>query len=1076
MNEPSTEIPKQYNPAAAQEKWATFWDEKNLFHSQPNPNKKPFCVVIPPPNVTGALHLGHALNNTLQDITVRMKRMQGFETLWIPGVDHAGIATQAVVERRLFEEEKLTRHDIGRNALIQRIWNWKEQYQTRIISQLKGMGCSCDWSRTRFTLDERCAKAVRHFFFKLFEQKLIYRGKRLVNWDTHLQTAVSDDEVRHETVAGNFWYIKYPVIEPQSGEPEYVVVATTRPETMLGDTAIAVHPDPETALHKVINDLKKRLDTAPEKEKNDLKKELDETENRLYSSDKCNNNLEHLKTLARMATEKRHVMLPLANRPIPLITDIWAKPEKGTGCVKITPAHDPNDYEVGKRQALPIINILNKNGTLNENTGKYAGLNIKQARATVVDDLEEQGLLVSVEERIIELAHSDRSKTPIEPFLNDQWFVKMEELAQNAIDTVNNGEIKIIPERYKKGYIDWLREKRDWPIGRQLWWGHRIPIWYCYGASETELKNAFAGRNDISWQWDSENNVWWICSQTEDLSENAVTGYTIVQEEDVLDTWFSSALWTHSTLGWPEQTPELDYYYPTSVLITNRDILTLWVARMVLAGKFNTGKKPFHEVFIHPKILDKYGEGMSKSKGNGIDPISVIAKFGADALRFALAYLTTENQDIRLMLDFECPYCGAIVEQTKKNRTLPKIVCPKCGVAFRTQWAETETDKMLAEGPMLGERFEVARNFCNKIWNAARFVLLTLQETPIQTQHNGNCELQDQDQIQNQIQNQDRENKNSKQQFHHVCFSDLYFLEDRWILSRLATVTKSVTESLETYRYADAMRLLYDFAWDEFCSFYVEMVKSRLADDIQKRHAQIMLIHVLNTLLRLLHPVVPFVTEEIWQRLHLAVSGVADDGFCNNNNNNNNNNNCNIDFVESIAIASWPVADECMMNTDIEKQFRVFQELLRAVRDVRASRNVPPKTEITFSVRCDTPTATLLKPMESYFLSMAKAKVTGWGETVKAPALSSTVPLAGMDVYVDLSDLIDVTAEITKLEKEIAKLDGFIKSKESKLNSDFSNKAPSTVVEKERQSLAELQEQKQSAIDALTKLKTVTSG
>ncbi|MDR2438499.1 MAG: valine--tRNA ligase [Planctomycetaceae bacterium] len=1036
MSEPFNEIPKQYNPAAAQEKWAAFWDENNLFHSQPNSNKKPFCVVIPPPNVTGALHMGHALNNTLQDITVRMKRMQGFETLWIPGVDHAGIATQAVVERRLLLDEKLTRHDIGRDALIQRIWDWKEQFQTRIISQLKGMGCSCDWSRTRFTLDEICAKAVRHFFFKLFEQKRIYRGKRLVNWDTHLQTAVSDDEVCHETVAGNFWYIKYPVIQPKHGEPEYVVVATTRPETMLGDTAVAVHPDPETALNKVIGDLKKRLAAAPEKEKADLQKELDETQNRLCASGNTNSVLDQLKTLSQMATQGRNVMLPLADKPIPLIADVWAKPEKGTGCVKITPAHDPNDYEVGKRQELQMINILNKNGTLNENAGKYAGLTIKQAREKVVADLEERGLLVSVEERIIELAHSDRSKTPIEPFLNDQWFVKMDELAQNAIDAVNNSEVKIIPERYKKGYIDWLSEKRDWPIGRQLWWGHRIPIWYCYGATEKELQKAFAGRNDISWQWDSENDVWWICSQTEDLSEDAVSGYKIVQEEDVLDTWFSSALWPHSTLGWPDQTPELDYYYPTGVLITNRDILTLWVARMVLAGKFNTGKIPFYEVYIHPKILDKYGEGMSKSKGNGVDPISVITKFGADALRFALAFLTTENQDIRLTLDFECPYCETIVEQTKKNRTQPQIVCPKCGVPFRTQWAETESDKMLTEGPMIGERFEVARNFCNKLWNAARFVLLSLQEFRLQ-------------EPQTQL------HETGKSQNHSEVPHEVYFLEDRWILSRLATVTKNVTESFETYRYADAMRFLYDFAWDEFCSFYVEMVKSRLANATQRNQAQTVLIHVLNVLLRLLHPVVPFVTEEIWQRLRLLCNNIGGD-------------------AKSVAIASWPVADESVIDVEIENRFKIFQELLRAVRDVRASRNVPPKTEITFAVRCDAATATLLKPMEPYFLSMAKAKATGWGETLKLPVLSSIVPLAGMDVYVDLSDLIDVTAEIKKLEKEITKLDGFIKSKESKLNSDFINKAPLTVVEKERQSLAELQEQHRSAIDAVTKLKTVT--
>jgi len=1061
-----SEIPKQYDPAAAQEKWSKYWDEKGLFQAtkagmersaMTEGDKPPFCIVIPPPNVTGALHMGHALNNTLQDITIRMKQMQGYDTLWLPGVDHAGIATQAVVERKLFEEEKKTRHDIGREALVQRIWDWKEQYQARIIQQLKGMGCSCDWSRTRFTLDEMCAKAVRHFFFKLFEQKLIYRGKRLVNWDTHLQTAVSDDEVFHETVAGGFWYIRYATAAEttEAGMErsamtvvDGVIVATTRPETMLGDTAVAVHPDPEAALDKAIDDMKKRLATASDKEKEDLRKELEAVELR-----KTDGTLDNLKALAEMAKQGCYVILPLLNKKIPLILDEWAKPEKGTGCVKITPAHDPNDYEVGLRHDLPMVNILNKDGTLNENAGQYAGLPLKKAREKVVADLEAQGLLVKFEEREIELAHSDRSKTPIEPFLNDQWFVKMDTLAQAAIDAVettnnksrngavrNDGKrVRIFPERYTKGYIDWLSEKRDWPIGRQLWWGHRIPIWYCPaaetkagmersamtekdGATEDDLKRIFAGRDDICWQLDPENNFWWICSQTEDLAADAVPGYTLVQEEDVLDTWFSSALWPHSTLGWPDDTEDLKRYYPTNVLITSRDILTLWVARMVLAGLFNTGQKPFDDVYIHPKILDKYGEGMSKSKGNGVDPLSVMNKFGADALRFALAYLTTESQDIRLPLDFECPHCGVVVEQTKKNRMLPKIPCPKCKKDFRTQWAATPEDKALPEGLVIGERFEVARNFCNKLWNAARFVLMNLNEPSKEP-------------------GTDRSAVPG-------------FLEDQWIMSRLATVTKNVTESLESYHYADAMRELYDFAWDEFCSFYVEIVKSRLMNESQREQAQTVLVEVLSALVRLLHPVIPFVTEEIWQRLQSVIALRSIPAF-----------------VESIAVAPFPIANESAINPEVEKQFAVFQELLRAVRDVRASRNVPPKMEIAFSVRCDEATAELLKPMEPYFLSMARAKATGWGPATQSPALVSVVPLTGMDVFVDISDLIDIPAEMAKLEKEIARLENFIQSKESKLNSDFVQKAPPAVVEKERQALEELRSQHQSATEALEQLK-----
>ncbi|MGL6227367.1 MAG: valine--tRNA ligase [Thermoguttaceae bacterium] len=1028
------ELPKQYDPKSAQLRWSAFWDEKKYFHSTPHtvdPKtgevKKPYTIVIPPPNVTGALHLGHALNDSLQDIMIRMKRMQGFEALWIPGVDHAGIATQAVVERQLFEREKKTRHDIGRDALIQRIWDWKNEYQARIINQLKEMGCSCDWERTRFTLDPLCAKAVRHFFFKLFQEQLIYRGKRLVNWDTFLQTAVSDDEVFHETVDGHFWHIRYPVVDPQPGEPEFLVVATTRPETMLGDTAIAVHPNPLAYLEQKIEELQTELKTVSEKDRLGVQAELDG-----ILALKASEQLIQMQQYVQMSQEGRKVLLPLLNREIPIVLDIWAKPDKGTGCVKITPAHDPNDYEVGLRLKLEMINILNRDGTLNEQAGVYCGKCIKDARKMVVADLEEQGLLVKVEDRKIELAHSDRSKTPIEPFLNDQWFVKMEQLSQSAINAVENNEVSIIPGRYAKGYIDWLGEKRDWPIGRQLWWGHRIPIWYCQGASETDLKRAFSGRNDILWTWDEAKSEWWICSQEEDLDANAVPGFTFIQEEDVLDTWFSSALWPHSTLGWPDNTPELAYYYPTNVLITSRDIITLWVARMVLAGLFDVGEIPFYEVYIHPKILDKYGEGMSKSKGNGIDPISVMDKFGADALRFALAYLTTESQDVCLPLDFECPHCLAVVEQTKKNRILPIITCPKCRKDFATQWARTEEERALPQGAVVGERFEVARNFCNKIWNASRFVMMSF-ESGLNTEINR---------------------------------SDSFvpeMLEDKWILSRLATVIDATTSALDSYRFADAARMLYEFAWDEFCSFYVEMVKYRLADQTLRPVAQQVLVHVLDNLLRLLHPIIPFVTEEVWQRLgeFAPIRGLPGMRARPEK------------AAESIAIANWPIADLGAVDSEIESQFARFQDVLRAIRDIRARQNVPPKTEIRFSVRCEPQIAEQLRMMQPYFLSMSGAKGTGFGPEIVAPSLAGTVSLPGIDVFVDLADLIDVQAELAKKEKEIVKLEGFIKSKEAKLSNDsFVSKAPPEVIAKENESLADLKSQLSATQEAVRMLQS----
>ncbi len=1013
------ELPKQYDHAAAQNRWYKFWEENGYFHSEPDSKRKPYTIVIPPPNVTGALHLGHALNNTLQDILIRQKRMQGFATLWMPGTDHAGIATQAVVERRLLEEEKTSRHELGREGLVKRIWQWKEAYEKRILGQLRQMGCSCDWSRTRFTLDPVCARAVRHTFFSLFKEGLIYRGKRLVNWDTMLQTAVSDDEVFHETIEGHFWYFHYPVIDPKPGEPKHVTIATTRPETMLGDTAVAVHPDPAAALDKVEAELKDRLAAAPEKQKPEIQAQLDDVRLRRSTM------LDSLLTLRDMAADGRKVMLPLVDREIPLVADTWAKPELGTGCVKITPAHDKNDYEVGLCQNLPMVNILNLDGTLSDSAGPYCGQTVLEARENVVADLDKLGLLGEIEDRQIDLAHSDRSKTPIEPLLTDQWFVKMDHLSQTAMDAVSDGRVKIIPERYTKGYLDWLSEKRDWPISRQLWWGHRIPIWYCKTAKQVDLEKAFAGRDDVAWRRDEQHGQWLVCAWEEDLAEDAVPGHRLSREQDVLDTWFSSALWPHSTLGWPKQTADLKYFYPTNVLITSRDIITLWVARMVLAGLHNVGEVPFREVYIHPKILDGHGEGMSKSKGNGVDPVDVMEKFGADSLRFALAYLTTETQDIRVPVEFECPHCNKLIEQTKQNRILPRIKCKHCGGEFSTQWAEKPADRALPRGAVVSDRFELGRNFCNKLWNASRFTLMNLAGyTPAA-----------------------------------VADGEL-LVEDRWILSRLATVTQQVTDYLAEYKYADAARTLYDFAWDEFCSFYVEMVKNRLQDEPSRPSAQRVLAHTLDVLLRLLHPIIPFVTEEVWQLLGEVAPkrGLAEPRSA----------------AESIMIAPWPQSEPARRDEHIEAQFARFQEVLRAVRDIRSRQNVPPKQKIDFSVRCDANTAKLLRPMEPYFAGMAGARATGLGADVEPPALSANVTLPGIEVFVDLAELIDIEAEIARKKQELEKLEGLIATKRKKLeNQNFIERAPAAVVQKEKDGLAELEDQHANTTAVLQRLATV---
>ena len=1023
--ESESDFPNRFDFAAAQSRIYARWEEERCFAANVDAPGEPYTIVIPPPNVTGALHLGHALNNTLQDIQIRMRRMQGCNTLWMPGTDHAGIATQAVVERGIREAEGLTRHNLGREELVRRIWQWKEQYETRILGQLKQMGCSCDWERVRFTLDDTCATAVRETFYDLFQQSKIFRGKRLVNWDTFLGTAVSDDEVESKKIDGHFWHFRYPVIDPKPGEPEHVVVATTRPETMLGDTAVAVHPDPSAALSKAESELKQKLKKASEKERPEVQEQIENVQQRRSSM------LGSLEQLRDMALDGRMVMLPLMDRPIPLVADVWAKPDLGSGCVKITPAHDPNDYEVGRRCELPMISIFQPDGTLNADAGKYQGLAIADARKQVVADLDTLGLLGDVEDKVIEMPHSDRSKTPIEPMLADQWFVKMNELAQSAIDAVEDGRVSIYPERYRKSYLDWLGEKRDWPVSRQLWWGHRIPVWSkaIWNDEElTDLQTKLDGLQaehadamatqiehpEVEYESKVELPMAFIhvCLRRDHAAlESQLEALGLEQDPDVLDTWFSSALWPHSTLGWPESTAELAKYYPTSTLITSRDIITLWVARMVLMGLNNVGAIPFHEVFIHPKILDGDGDTMSKSKGNGIDPLDVIDKFGADPLRFAMAHLTTETQDVRMPVEFECPHCDKHIKQTQQNRILPKIKCPGCKGSFSTQWASTDEDCALPRGAVVSEKFEQARNFSNKLWNAARFACMNLdgyEPAPI-----------DRAQLP---------------------------LEDRWLLSRLNTVTEQVTNDLEHYRYADASRTLLGFAWDEFCSFYIEMAKARFSDPDQGPTAKRVLAHGLDTLLRLLHPIMPFITEEIWGRLNqmAPARGLSDPQ----------------PVAATIMRVAWPNVEPSLVSPEIEGQFAIFQQTLGSVRELRSQQNIPPKAQLDLQVRCDAETTGLLEAMAPYYTQLANTTPTQWGETVTPQPLCATGSLPGIELYLDIREYIDIDAEKARLKKQLGKVEGLASGIEKKLsNPNFVDRAPADVVAQNRESLAQLREQ-----------------
>jgi valyl-tRNA synthetase len=785
---------------------------------------------------------------------------------------------------------------------------------------------------------------------------------------------------------------------------------------------VAVHPDPAAALDAAEEALREKRAALPAKEQAALEAALDDLATRRRDL------LSGLQTLAAMAQAGRQVRLPLLGRAIPLVVDEWAKPEMGSGCVKITPAHDPNDYDVGRRRSLPMINILNPDGTLNAEAGPYQGLTIKKARDKVVADLEAAGQIVHVEDRLIDLAHSDRSKTPIEPYLADQWFIRMDELAQPALDAVAQGRVRIVPERYAKSYLDWLSEKRDWPVSRQLWWGHRIPIWHVAGVGEADLQAALGGRATVAWKPDDAGG-WFVCSSDEALPAESIAGKPLVRDPDVLDTWFSSALWPHSTLGWPAATPELAAFYPTTALVTSRDILTLWVARMVIMGIFDTGEIPFHEVSIHPKILDRYGETMSKSKGNGVDPVDVIESLGADALRFALAGMATETQDVRMPVDFQCPACAALVEQTVQNRTKPRIDCPKCGKPFRTQWAAAEADLALPRGPAVSEKFEAGRNFSNKLWNATRFVLMNLEGFAAAS----------------------------------VAPADLAAapLEDRWLASRLATVVRETSAAIDDFRYAEAARVLYAFAWDEFCSAYLELCKARLADPAQRDRAQGMLVLGLDTILRLLHPIMPFVTEEIWQHLAAAAAGRRMPWDAAG------------PLPESIMVAAWPAPPAAWADATTEARFGTFLAVVGAIREIRARQNVPPKTRVTVAVRTSPETAALLEPLHAAIAAMAVADLAAVGPAAAGPPSAATASAAGCDVFVDLAGFVDVAAEIARLGKEIEKTAGFIEAKRRKLADEkFAARAPDAVVAKERAQLAELEAKRAAAEAALADLRS----
>ena len=880
----SKELEKNYNPSEIEDRLYHKWLEKKYFHAEVNRDKKPFTIVMPPPNITGKLHMGHALDNTMQDIIIRFKRMQGYEALWIPGTDHASISTEVKVTNAL-KEEGIDKHELGREGFLKRTWEWKKEYGGTITSQLKKIGSSCDWDRERFTMDEGCSKAVQEVFIKLYEKGLIYKGSRIVNWCPVCNTSISDAEVEHEEQAGHFWHINYPV----AGEPgRYVEIATTRPETLLGDSALAVNPDDERYTDLV----------------------------------------------------GKEVELPLTDRTIPIIADPYVDKEFGTGVVKITPAHDPNDFEVGKRHNLPEINILNDDATINNLGGKYAGMDRYEARKAMVADLDALGLLVRVEDHTHNVGTHDRCKTTVEPMIKQQWFVKMDELIKPAVEGVKNGDIELIPASMDKTYYNWTDNIRDWCISRQLWWGHRIPAYYCKDCGEMTV---------------SRDKV---CTCPKCGSTN------VEQDPDTLDTWFSSALWPFSTLGWPDKTPELDYFYPTDVLVTGYDIIFFWVIRMIFSGYEHMGRKPFGKVLFHGLVRDDQGRKMSKSLGNGIDPLEVIDKYGADALRYTLITGNAPGNDMRFY------------------------------------WS----------------RVEASRNFANKVWNASRFIMMNDPDNKIKATDERPANLTD---------------------------------ADKWILSKMNGLIKEVTDNMEKYELGIAVAKLNDFIWEEFCDWYIEMVKPRLYNDADetKTAAIWTLKTFLIDALKLLHPYMPFITEEIF---------------------------CNIqDEEESIMISSWPVYDEADNFAAEEKAIETIKEAVRNIRNLRADMNVAPSRKaLVYVVTASEDVKNIFNNSLGFFGTLAYAsevKVQADKAGIPEDAVSTVIPDAV--IYIPFAELVDIDKEIERLKKEEGRLQGEIKRCNGMLNNErFTSKAPQAKIDEEKAKLVKYTQMLEQVTERLATL------
>ena len=882
----SKELEKNYNPSEIEDRLYQKWLDKKYFHAEVDRSKKPFTIVMPPPNITGKLHMGHALDNTMQDILIRFKRMQGYEALWVPGTDHASISTEVKVTNAL-KEEGIDKHELGREGFLKRTWEWKKEYGGTITSQLRKIGSSCDWDRERFTMDEGCSKAVQTVFINLYNKGLIYKGSRIVNWCPVCNTSLSDAEVEHEEQAGHFWHINYPVV---GEEGRFVEIATTRPETLLGDSALAVNP------------------------KDDRYKDL----------------------------IGKQVQLPLTDRTIPVIADEYVDMEFGTGVVKITPAHDPNDFEVGKRHNLPEINILNDDATINNLGGKYAGMDRYEARKAMVADLDALGLLVKVEDHVHNVGTHDRCKTTVEPMIKQQWFVKMDELIKPAVEGVKNGDIELMPASMDKTYFNWTDNIRDWCISRQLWWGHRIPAYYCKDCGEMTVS--------------AEK----VCTCPKCGSTN------VEQDPDTLDTWFSSALWPFSTLGWPEKTEELDYFYPTDVLVTGYDIIFFWVIRMIFSGYEHMGKKPFGKVLFHGLVRDSQGRKMSKSLGNGIDPLEVIEKYGADALRYTLITGNAPGNDMRFY------------------------------------W----------------ERVEASRNFANKVWNASRFIMMNDPDNKIKT---------------------------TDEQ------PDNLTAADKWILSKMNHLIAEVTENMEKYELGIAVAKLNDFIWEEFCDWYIEMVKPRLYndEDTTKNAAIWTLKTVLIDALKLLHPYMPFITEEIF---------------------------CNIqDDEESIMISSWPVYDEKFNFPDEEVAIQTIKEAVRNIRNVRAQMNVAPSRKAkVYVVSEDALIRDIFENGRVFFATLAYASevaVQSDKSGIPDDAVSAVIP--GAVLYIPFAELVDIDKEIERLKKEEGRLNGEIKRCEGMLgNEKFISKAPQAKIDEEKAKLEKYQQmlaQVRERLQALTK-------